>query len=255
MVIGLSGGIDSALTATLAAEALGPENVLGITMPSPFSSKGSVDDSYKLAKNLAIQIETISIENLYEQFKKDLTPIFKGFPEDVTEENIQARARGTLLMAVSNKTGRILLSTGNKSELAMGYCTLYGDMSGGLAAISDLPKTTVYKLSNFINSEKEKIPWETISKPPSAELRKDQKDQDSLPPYEILDGILELYIEDKNSSEEIIAKGFPEKTVNEVLKTVNRNEYKRRQAPSGLKVTTKAFGIGRRVPIAQKFIP
>ncbi len=254
-VIGLSGGIDSALTAALAVEALGPDHVMGITMPSMYSSAGSVDDSVQLAKNLGIRIHTIPIAELYYEYRKSLSDIFSGLPEDVTEENIQARIRGNLLMAISNKFGSLLLTTGNKSELAMGYCTLYGDMSGGLAVISDLPKTFVYSLARYINREHEIIPQATIDKPPSAELRPNQKDQDSLPPYEVLDKILECYIEKRMSLKEIVARGFDETTVADVLARVNRNEYKRIQAAPGLKVTSKAFGIGRRIPIAQKFMP
>ena len=255
VVIGLSGGIDSALTAAIAAEALGPENVTGVTMPSIYSSKGSIEDSIALGINLGIKVDTIPIKQIVKQFNEDLTNIFKGMKEDITEENIQARIRGTILMAISNKTGKMLLSTGNKSELAMGYCTLYGDMSGGLAVISDLPKTLVYKLSRYINKDRDIIPYNTIEKAPSAELKENQKDEDSLPPYEILDKILELYIEEKNSAEEIINKGFDKKIVKWILKTVNMNEYKRRQAAPGLKITSKAFGTGRRMPLAQKYIP
>lgn len=255
VVIGLSGGIDSALTAALAVQALGPENVTGITMPSAYSSAGSVDDSRALAENLDIRFETIPIRFLFDKFRHTLSEIFRGRPEDVTEENIQARIRGNILMAVSNKEKSLVLSTGNKSELAMGYCTLYGDMSGGLAVISDLPKTLVYELSRHINRDREIIPDASITKPPSAELRPGQKDQDSLPPYEVLDGILELYIEDRLSADEIIARGFPADTVRSVLHTVNVNEYKRRQAAPGIKVTAKAFGVGRRIPIAQRFRP
>lgn len=254
-VIGLSGGIDSALTATLAVKALGSDHVTGITMPSMYSSSGSVDDSVQLAKNLGIKIHTIPIADLYYEYRKSLSEIFRGLPENVTEENIQARIRGNLLMAISNKFGSLLLTTGNKSELAMGYCTLYGDMSGGLAVISDLPKTLVYSLARYINSEREIIPQATIDKPPSAELRPNQKDQDSLPPYDVLDKILECYIEKRMSMKEIFALGFEESTVADVLARVNRNEYKRIQAAPGLKVTSKAFGIGRRIPIAQKFQP
>jgi len=253
VVIGLSGGIDSALTATLAAEALGPENVMGITMPSKYSSKGSVDDSLMLGKNLGISVELVPIKKMYDLFLEELTPLMKGLPMDITEENLQARIRSNIIMAVSNKFGRLPLTTGNKSELAMGYCTIYGDMAGGLAVLSDLPKTMVYSLSRHINSEREIIPWDTIEKPPSAELRENQKDEDSLPPYELLDQVLELYIERKYSASEIIDKGFQEETVRSILKTVDRNEYKRRQAPPGIKVTSKAFGIGRRIPIAQKY--
>lgn len=204
VVIGLSGGIDSALTATLAAEALGPENVMGITMPSKYSSKGSVDDSFMLGKNLGISVESVPIKKMYDLFLEELAPLMKGLPMDVTEENLQARIRSNIIMAVSNKFGRLPLTTGNKSELAMGYCTIYGDMAGGLAVLSDLPKTMVYSLSRHINSEREIIPWDTIEKPPSAELRENQKDEDSLPPYELLDQVLELYIERKYSASEII---------------------------------------------------
>lgn len=255
VVVGLSGGIDSALTAALAAEALGPDHVTGITMPSVYSSRGSVDDSALLAKNLGIRISTIPINSLFEQYKQTLSGMFQGRPEDVTEENIQARIRGNLLMSVSNKFGSLLLTTGNKSELATGYCTLYGDMSGGLAVISDVPKTLVFKLAKHLNREREIIPNTTIEKPPSAELRENQKDEDSLPPYDILDQVLECYVEKRMSSEEIVKLGFPESLVADILKKVNINEYKRIQAAPGLKVTSKAFGIGRRIPIAQRFKP
>ena len=256
-VLGLSGGIDSALVAALACRALGPENVFGITMPSMYSSSGSVDDSYALARNLGLRIETIEIRNLFSCFNRDLANIFQGMKEDVTEENIQARIRGNLLMAVSNKTGALLLTTGNKSETATGYCTLYGDMCGGLAVISDLPKTLVYELSRHINRKagKDIIPVEIIDKAPSAELRPDQKDEDSLPPYSILDGILELYIEQRMSADEITAKGYDRDTVDFILRLVNNNEYKRFQAAPGIKVTTKAFGTGRRIPLAKRFVP
>ncbi len=255
VVLGLSGGIDSALTATLAVQALGAENVTGITMPSVYSSEGSVNDSVRLAENTGIRIETIPIDDLFTHYKESLSKMFKGLPEDVTEENIQARIRGNLLMSASNKFGCLLLTTGNKSELAMGYCTLYGDMAGGLAVISDLPKTLVYELARHINKDREIIPRDTIEKPPSAELRENQKDEDSLPPYEILDSILEMYIEKYMSASEIIDSGYDRETVIDVLGTVDRNEYKRRQAPPGLKVTSKAFGTGRRIPIAQRFKP
>ncbi|MDY6970156.1 MAG: NAD+ synthase [Spirochaetota bacterium] len=253
VVVGLSGGIDSALTAALAVQALGAEHVIGITMPSDYSSEGSVTDSMKLAKNLGIRIEKIPISDIFSKYKEFLKDIFKSLPENVAEENIQARVRGNILMAVTNKFGSLLLTTGNKSELAMGYCTLYGDMAGGLAVISDLPKMYVYSLSEHINREKEIIPIETIRKPPSAELRENQKDEDSLPPYDLLDNILERYIEKKMSAKEIISEGFPEEIVIDVLRNVNRNEYKRLQAPPGLKVTSKAFGFGRRFPIAHKY--
>lgn len=254
-VVGLSGGIDSALTAALAVQALGPANVIGITMPSPFSSKGSIEDSKRLAQNLGMRIELVSISELYGLYKQVLKPLFPGRPEDVTEENVQARIRGNILMAVSNKLGGLLLTTGNKSELSMGYCTLYGDMSGGLAVISDLPKTLVYRLAEHLNRNGEIIPSDTITKPPSAELRENQKDEDSLPPYDMLDGILECYIERAMSADEIIRKGFPGDVVRDVLRRVDRNEHKRRQSPPGLKVTSKAFGIGRRIPIAQYYKP
>jgi NAD+ synthase (glutamine-hydrolysing) len=255
VVIGLSGGIDSALTAVLAVQALGPENVTGITMPSVYSSAGSIGDSRILARNLGIRFEVIPIRDLFDQYRKDLKPVFGNRREDVTEENIQARIRGNLLMAISNKEKSLVLSTGNKSELAMGYCTLYGDMSGGLAAISDLPKTLVYRLSRHINAGSDIIPEASISKPPSAELRENQKDQDTLPPYETLDQILDLYIEDRKSTEEIVACGFQEDLVRKILHTVNINEYKRRQAAPCIKVTAKAFSVGRRIPIAQRFKP
>jgi NAD+ synthase (glutamine-hydrolysing) len=252
--LGLSGGIDSALTATIAAAALGPENVRGLTMPSPYSSRGSVDDSFALAKNLGIRCDEVPIGNAFEAVKATLQPVFEGKPEDVTEENIQARLRGLLLMALSNKENHLLLTTGNKSELAVGYCTIYGDMCGGLAVISDLPKVRVYEVSRWINREREIIPWNTIDKPPSAELRPDQKDQDTLPPYEILDAILELYVEYQLSADEIISRGFEESTVRWVQRRVDLNEWKRHQAAPGLRVTSKAFGIGRRMPIVQKFV-
>jgi NAD+ synthetase len=252
--LGLSGGIDSALTAAIATDALGPDNVCGLTMPSPYSSRGSVDDSFALAKNLGIRCEEVPIRTAFEAIKETMQPIFAGKSEDVTEENMQARIRGLLLMALSNKEGHLLLTTGNKSELAVGYCTIYGDMCGGLAVISDLPKVKVYEVSRWINREREIIPWNTIDKPPSAELRPDQKDQDTLPPYEILDGILELYVEHQLSADEIISRGFEESTVRWVQRRVDLNEWKRQQAAPGLRVTSKAFGIGRRMPIVQRFI-
>jgi NAD+ synthase (glutamine-hydrolysing) len=254
-VLGLSGGIDSALTAALAVQALGSDKVTGITMPSVYSSKGSIDDSRRLAQNLGIRFEEIEIKEAFDSYNILLSDIFKGLQRDVTEENLQARIRSNILMAASNKFGSLLLTTGNKSELAMGYCTLYGDMAGGLAVISDLPKNMVYELARHINSEKEIIPPDSLSKAPSAELRENQKDQDTLPPYEILDRILECYIEKQMSADEIIAQGFDGRIVKEVLAAVNRSEYKRRQAAPGLKVTSKAFGTGRRLPIAQRFVP
>jgi NAD+ synthase (glutamine-hydrolysing) len=252
--LGLSGGIDSALTAAIAADALGPENVRGLTMPSPYSSRGSVDDSFALAKNLGIRCDEVPIRNAFEAIKTTMQPIFEGKAEDVTEENMQARLRGLMLMALSNKENLLLLTTGNKSELAVGYCTIYGDMCGGLAVISDLPKVKVYEVSRWINREREIIPWNTIDKPPSAELRPDQKDQDTLPPYEILDGILELYVENQLSADEIISRGYEEATVRWVQRRVDFNEWKRHQAAPGLRVTSKAFGIGRRMPIVQRFV-
>ncbi len=251
-VIGLSGGIDSALTACLAVAALGRENVLGITMPSPYSSGGSVNDSKALAANLGIEYKEIGISNIYQEYLHTLEEHFTGRPADVTEENIQARIRGNILMAFSNKYGYLALSTGNKSELAVGYCTLYGDMSGGLSVISDVPKTLVYQLSEYVNRQGELIPRAIIDKAPSAELRPDQKDQDTLPPYPVLDAILQAYIEEGHSAEQIIAQGFAAETVLWVIKTVDRNEYKRRQAAPGLKVTSKAFGVGRRMPVAKR---
>ncbi|MES2660534.1 MAG: NAD+ synthase [Verrucomicrobiota bacterium] len=252
--LGLSGGIDSALTATIAADALGPENVRGLTMPSPYSSGGSVDDSFALAKNLGIRCDEVPIRNAFEAVKATMQPVFEGKPEDVTEENMQARIRGLMLMALSNKENHLLLTTGNKSELAVGYCTIYGDMCGGLAVISDLPKVRVYEVSRWINRDREIIPWNTIDKPPSAELRPDQTDQDTLPPYEILDGILELYVENQLSADEIISRGYEETTVRWVQRRVDLNEWKRHQAAPGLRVTSKAFGIGRRMPIVQRFV-
>jgi NAD+ synthetase len=251
--LGLSGGIDSALTAVIAAAALGAENVRGLTMPSAYSSRGSVEDSFALAARLGMRCDEVPIGAAFEAVKASLRPVFAGRPEDVTEENLQARIRGMLLMALSNKDGHLLLTTGNKSELAVGYCTIYGDMCGGLAVISDLPKTRVYEVSRWVNREREIIPWSTIEKPPSAELRPDQTDQDTLPPYEVLDGILELYVEQHLSAEEIMERGFEEATVRWVQRRVDLNEWKRHQAAPGLRVTTKAFGIGRRMPIVQRF--
>jgi len=252
--MGLSGGIDSALTAVIAADALGPENVRGLTMPSPYSSHGSVDDSFALAGNLGIRCDEVPIHGAFDAVKAAMAPIFGDRPEDVTEENMQARIRGLLLMALSNKENHLLLTTGNKSELAVGYCTIYGDMCGGLAVISDLPKIRVYEICRWINREREIIPWNTIDKPPSAELRPDQKDQDTLPPYEILDAILELYVEQHLATDEIIARGYEENTVRWIQRRVDLNEWKRQQAAPGIRVTSKAFGMGRRMPIVQRFI-
>lgn len=251
VVLGLSGGIDSALVTVLASKAIGPENVLCVMMPSQFSSEGSITHSQKLINNLGVKSTIIPIEKLFNEFKEALKNEFSGLDEDVTEENLQARIRGIILMALSNKFGFLLLATGNKSELATGYSTLYGDMCGGLAPISDLYKTRVYELAGFINKQKEIIPVEIINKVPSAELRPNQTDQDTLPPYEILDKILFYYIEESKEIKEIVALGFDENLVSKVLKMVDRAEYKRKQAPPGLKITQKAFGIGRRFPIVQ----
>ncbi len=253
VVLGLSGGIDSALVCCLAKEALGKENVLGLSMPSPYSSLGSVEDSRQLAANLDIEFRVISISVIYQSYLETLTEHFAGQALDITEENIQARIRGNILMSFSNKFGYLVLSTGNKSEMAVGYCTLYGDMSGGLSVISDIPKTMVYELARYINRESEIIPQAIIGKAPSAELRPNQTDQDTLPPYPILDRILSCYIEEGLSADEIIALNFDPVMVNWVIKMVNKNEYKRKQAAPGLKVTPKAFGVGRRMPIAAKY--
>jgi NAD+ synthase (glutamine-hydrolysing) len=250
-VIGLSGGIDSALTCCLAVEALGKENVLGISMPSPYSSTGSVEDSRQLAANLGINFEIIPISDIFQAYLATFTGYFKETAQDTTEENIQARIRGNILMAFANKYGYLALSTGNKSELAVGYCTLYGDMSGGLSVISDVPKTMVYELADYVNRVREVIPRAIIDKAPSAELKPGQRDQDTLPPYPILDQILHYYVEEGYSLEELSSRYDPE-TVKWVIRAVDRNEYKRKQAAPGLKVTTKAFGVGRRMPVAKK---
>ncbi len=252
VLLGLSGGIDSALTAAIAAEALGPENVLGVLMPSPYSSKGSIEDSEMLARNLGIKTITIAITDIMKSFDSGLNKAFSGREKDVTEENIQARIRGNLLMALSNKYGSVLLTTGNKSELAVGYCTIYGDMSGGLAVISDVPKTMIYRIAKWLNASRgrEIIPTAVMTKAPSAELRPCQTDQDSLPPYEILDAILDKHIEQHQSAEAIIAQGFDPETVRRVLRLVKAAEFKRKQAAPGLKVTDRAFGSGWRMPIA-----
>ena len=252
-IIGLSGGIDSALTASIAADALGAENVIGVGMPGPYSSRGSIDDARELASNLKIRFELLAINGIYEAARQTLTPVFAGMAEDVTEENIQSRARGLLLMALSNKLGALVLSTGNKSELAVGYCTLYGDMVGGLAVISDVPKTLVYRLSAYVNSRRKVIPQATIEKAPSAELRPDQRDSDSLPPYDVLDAILEDFVEESRSAEQIAgAHNFDLDQVRRVIRMVERSEYKRQQAAPGIKISAKAFGYGRRFPIAAK---
>jgi NAD+ synthetase len=253
-VLGLSGGIDSAVVAALAARALGPENVLGVTMPTQFSSRGSIEDSRQLAAALGIRFLEIPIQPAFDAVRAQFGEIFAGLPEDTTEENMQPRLRGLTLMALSNKFGHLLLSTGNKSELAVGYCTLYGDMAGGLSVISDVPKVMVYRLAAHINRDREIIPRATIEKPPSAELKPDQRDQDTLPPYEILDPILQLYVEEQLSVAEIVTHGFEEKTVRWVQRRVDLNEYKRAQAVPGLKVTSRAFGVGRKMPVAQRFV-
>ncbi len=250
-ILGLSGGIDSALTAVVAAEAVGPGNVLGVLMPSPYSSAGSVDDSLQLARNIGIGTITVPISGLMDAFNAALKAPFADAPRDITEENIQSRIRGNLLMALSNKRGALLLTTGNKSELAVGYCTIYGDMSGGLAVISDLPKTMVYRISRWLNANRGGIiPQAVIDKAPSAELRPDQTDQDSLPPYDILDQVLHLHIERHLSAPEIMAAGFDKKTVGRVLDLVRKSEFKRKQAAPGIKITDRAFGTGWRMPIA-----
>jgi NAD+ synthase/NAD+ synthase (glutamine-hydrolysing) len=252
-IIGLSGGIDSALTAAIAVDAIGPENVIGVGMPGPYSSEGSIDDARELASNLGIRFEVLPISEIVDGFKETLSGVFRGLPEDATEENIQSRVRGSLLMALSNKFGALVLSTGNKSELGVGYCTLYGDMAGGLAVINDVPKTMVYRLSRYVNSRKPVIPRASLEKPPSAELRAGQMDSDSLPPYEVLDAILEDYVEDSHSAEQISReRGFDLELVKSVIRMVERNEYKRQQAAPGIKISPKAFGYGRRFPIAAK---
>jgi len=250
-LLGLSGGIDSALTAAIAAEALGPETVLGVLMPSSYSSAGSVDDSLELARNLGIRTIALPIAGIVGTYDAVLADAFRGREPDVTEENIQSRIRGSLLMAISNKFGSLLLTTGNKSEIAVGYCTLYGDMNGGLAVIADLPKMMVYRVSRWRNRRKADIPEAILTKAPSAELRPGQTDQDSLPPYELLDQILELHVEQSKSAEEIVARGFDEATVRRVVKLVRNAEFKRKQAAPGLKVTSRAFGTGWRMPIAR----
>lgn len=253
VVIGLSGGIDSAVTAALAVDALGREHVTGIAMPSPFSSQGSVDDARTLASNLGIRFHVAPIDAIYESYRKSFDLLFGDHSFDLTDENVQARIRGNLLMAWSNKTGAMVLSTGNKSEIAVGYCTLYGDMAGGLALLGDVYKTTVYRITEWLNRDGERIPHSTIVKPPSAELRPNQTDQDSLPPYEILDGILRLYIEQWQEEDAIVAKGYERATVARVLRMVDGNEFKRRQAAPTIRVSSKAFGDGRQMPIAQRW--
>ncbi len=251
--LGLSGGIDSSLVCCLAAEALGPENVLGVAMPSRYSSPASLDDARHLAEKLSVNFRVIPIDDLFTGYLETLKEDFQDTQPDVTEENIQARIRGNILMALSNKFGHLILSPGNKSEMAVGYCTLYGDMSGGLSVLSDVPKTMVYQLARHINRDGNVIPEEILTKDPTAELKPNQKDRDTLPPYEVLDAILRLYVDQGRPVRDIVAQGFDPETVGWVVRAVNRNEYKRRQAAPGLKVTSKAFGMGRRMPIAAKY--
>jgi NAD+ synthase (glutamine-hydrolysing) len=250
VLLGLSGGIDSSLTAAIASEAVGPENVLAVIMPSPFNSPESIEDAEQVARNLGVKMLTIPITSIMQAFEDALRNAFEGYERDVTEENIQARIRGNILMALSNKYHALLLTTGNKSELAVGYCTVYGDMCDGLAVISDVPKTMVYRLARWLNIHRPVIPDRVLTKSPSAELRPNQKDQDTLPPYEELDKILHMHIEMHMSAEEIIAQGFDESTVKRVLDMVKKAEFKRKQAPVGIKVTDRAFGTGWRMPIA-----
>jgi NAD+ synthase (glutamine-hydrolysing) len=252
-VVGLSGGVDSAVTCCLAQQALGPENVLGVLMPSPYTSRASIEDSLALARNLGVQTRLIPITPIYQSYREALQEPLELGEIDVTLENIQARIRGNILMAISNQYGHMVLSTGNKSELAVGYCTLYGDMSGGLSVLADVPKTMVYELANYLNRDREIIPGQIIRKAPSAELRPDQKDQDTLPPYDILDKIMNHYLVEGLSYGDIVKLGFAPATVQWVIRTIDKNEYKRRQAAPGLKITSKAFGMGRRIPIAARF--
>jgi NAD+ synthase/NAD+ synthase (glutamine-hydrolysing) len=253
VVVGLSGGIDSALTAVIAVDALGAENVIGIAMPSQYSSEGSITDARELAANLGIRFEVVAIQEIFQAYRAALAGVFHGLAEDVTEENLQARARGGLLMALANKFSALVLTTGNKSELGVGYCTLYGDMVGGLAVISDVPKTLVYRLARYVNSQRPVIPQASITKPPSAELRPGQKDSDSLPPYDVLDRILEEYVGNLKSAPEIAAlTGFDDEVVRFVIGLIDGSEYKRQQAAPGIRISTKAFGLGRRFPIAAR---
>jgi NAD+ synthase/NAD+ synthase (glutamine-hydrolysing) len=254
VIVGLSGGIDSALTATIAVDALGAENVMGVSMPGPYSSQGSRDDAQQLANNLRIRYETISISPIFDEFRKTLDPMFGGLPQDFTEENIQSRLRGSTLMALSNKFGALVLTTGNKSEMAVGYCTLYGDMCGALAVIADVPKTMVYRISEYRNRISPVIPRATIEKVPSAELRPNQTDQDTLPPYDVVDCILHDYVQEYKTAEQICAeRGYECKLVEHVIRMIERSEYKRQQAAPVLKISQKAFGMGRRFPIAAKY--
>jgi NAD+ synthase (glutamine-hydrolysing) len=256
VLVGLSGGIDSAVVASIAAAAVGKDNATGVAMPGPYSSEGSLRDARAVAQNLGIQFRVLPIGEIFASYRDTLRETFAGRPEDITEENLQARARGNLLMALSNKFGAMVLSTGNKSEMAVGYCTLYGDMAGGLAVISDVPKTMVYELARLMNRKREVVPQATIEKPPSAELRPNQTDQDSLPPYDVLDRILKAYVEEVRTPEQISELyGFPLDLVRAIAVKVDRNEYKRKQAPPGLKITSRAFGFGRPFPIASKFAP
>jgi NAD+ synthase (glutamine-hydrolysing) len=255
VVVGLSGGIDSALTAAVAVDALGPDRVIGVTMPSQFSSEGSVTDAELLARNLGITFHEIAIKPPFEALTQALGPVFGDRPFDVAEENIQARIRGLLLMAISNKLGPMVLTTGNKSEMAVGYATLYGDMAGGYSVLKDVLKTEVFRLARWRNRDGEVIPDTSITKPPSAELRPDQKDSDSLPPYDLLDAVLERYVEDDRSVADIVAEGFDEDVVRRITRLVDRNEYKRRQAAPGVRITTKAFGKDRRLPITNRYLP
>ena len=252
-IMGLSGGIDSAVVACLSVAALGKENVVGVSMPSQFSSKGSVEDARKLTQNLGIPLKLMSIQPIYERYIESFKEEFKGLPFGTAEENLQARIRGSILMTLSNKFGHLLVATGNKSELACGYCTLYGDLCGGFAVMADVPKTMVYQLAQYINREREVIPKDSIEKIPSAELRLNQTDQDTLPPYPTLDGILKAYVEEAKELEEIVSLGYGEALVRQVIEMVDRNEYKRKQSPPGLRITSKAFGSGRRMPIAQRY--
>jgi NAD+ synthase (glutamine-hydrolysing) len=255
VLIGLSGGIDSALTAAIAVDALGKEGVVGVAMPSQYSSKESLEDAKLLAKNLAIRFLTIPITEVFQAYLRTLSPSFTGLKPNVTEENLQARVRGNILMALSNKFGWLVLTTGNKSEMSVGYCTLYGDMAGGYAVLKDVPKTLVYELTKFRNKKegKELIPKRVFAKPPSAELRPNQKDEDSLPPYPTLDPILQAYVEEDKGVEEIAKMGFKESMIKEVIRMVDRNEYKRRQSPPGVKITHRALGKDRRLPVTNKY--
>src|SRR5690348_4399531 len=255
-LVGLSGGVDSSVVACIAVAALGKENVTGISMPGPYSSEGSIRDARQLASNLGIELIVLPVTHIVDAYRKALADVFSECAEDATEENLQARIRGNMLMAISNKFGALVLSTGNKSEIGVGYCTLYGDMAGGLAVISDVPKTMVYELARLINRERELVPRSTIEKPPSAELRPNQTDQDTLPPYELLDRVLKAYVEEVRTPEEIAAHfGYPLDLGRKIAQNVDHSEYKHKQAATGIKITSRAFGFGRPFPIAQKFVP